>query len=292
MATGSWHFQMAVHSILSLRHGLNCNLPIEIFYNGEADLNQRQVQVLKQLPGVSPIDINKVFDLRGTVGGWEIKPFAMLGSSFQEVIFLDADVLFLQLNKKEKNPEMLFKSQGYVKTGTTFFHDRSIGNGIMEAHIWTQSFLRHPTQITQQTRFWKHKSSHEQESGVIVVDKRKSFSELLTACSLNHGLIGKKLYSMFHGDKESYWISWEMNQSPYYFVPGYGGSIGYFHEVILKPPFDTFDNARSSNDLAVDSQPMIGSTSLSTNIDLTGKYVCGGLMHAGINAQVLNYNSE
>ena len=34
---------------------------------------------------------------------------------------------------------------------------------------------------------------------------------------------------MILGDKETFWMSWELIKVPYYFVPGYGGSIGYLH---------------------------------------------------------------
>ena len=54
------------------------------------------------------------------IGGWAIKPFALLVSSFAEAVLMDADVLFVQ------KPEVLFEHPEYATTGTLFFHDRSL----------------------------------------------------------------------------------------------------------------------------------------------------------------------
>ncbi|KAF9283939.1 hypothetical protein BGZ88_010239 [Linnemannia elongata] len=52
--------------------------------------------------------------------GLAIKPYAILGSKFEEAIFIDADFYFL------RTPEVLFDDPGYLATGGHFFYDRAI----------------------------------------------------------------------------------------------------------------------------------------------------------------------
>ena len=51
---------------------------------------------------------------------WSAKPFAILSSSFREIIFIDADAYFFT------DPTHLFDTQEYRKTGTVFFKDRTL----------------------------------------------------------------------------------------------------------------------------------------------------------------------
>ncbi|KAJ3385833.1 hypothetical protein HDU84_002015, partial [Entophlyctis sp. JEL0112] len=37
-------------------------------------------------------------------------------------------------------------------------------------------------------------------------------------------------YKNMHGDKESFWMAWDMIRVPYKFVPTFGGTVGYKNE--------------------------------------------------------------
>lgn len=66
---------------------LGCNLPIEVMYGSDADLNRDSRQDLEDLGGVVTRDIGSMVRDKGwTLAGWAIKPFAILLSSFREVI--------------------------------------------------------------------------------------------------------------------------------------------------------------------------------------------------------------
>lgn len=107
-------------TIYSFRQ-LGCTLPIEVMYLGEQDLGEDYRAELEALPGVTTRDIAQMTNDEGwKLAGWAAKPFAILLSSFREVIFIDADSLFF------KNPEVLFDDIDYVKTGALFFKDRLI----------------------------------------------------------------------------------------------------------------------------------------------------------------------
>jgi alpha 1,3-mannosyltransferase len=56
---------------------------------------------------------DEFMDLRH--GSWAVKPFAILASQFEQVMLIDADVVFVQ------PPEVLFDHAGYRETGALFF---------------------------------------------------------------------------------------------------------------------------------------------------------------------------
>jgi hypothetical protein len=130
-------------------------------------------------------------------GGWAMKPFAMLASKFTELIMMDADVFFLQ------EPSILFENEGYKTTGSLFFYDRTLFANWEKGPDWLRSFLPTMSPLVPKTRWFKGTSSHEQESGVVVMDKKKSLLGLLSTCKLN-GITERDevVYKHVHGDKE------------------------------------------------------------------------------------------
>lgn len=165
-------------SIPSLRR-LGCTLPIEIMYLGDNDLSEDYRAELELLPDVVTRDLSQMVNDEGwTLAGWAAKPFAILLSSFREVIFIDADALFL------RNPENLFEDPSYVKTGALFFKDRLIMPESKKR--WLQQILQKPiSKQVRQNRFWTGESGHMQESGVVVVDKWKHFVAVLLVTRMN-----------------------------------------------------------------------------------------------------------
>lgn len=165
-------------SIRSIRNQ-GCDLPIEVMYLGNDDLSESSRDKLESLPNVVSRDLSlMVHDEGWRLAGWAAKPFAILLSSFREVIFIDADALFF------RNPEELFSEPSYQETGALFFKDRLI---MPESK---KDFLRQilPMPISKQarsSRFWTGESGHMQESGVVVVDKWRHFVALLTVARMN-----------------------------------------------------------------------------------------------------------
>ncbi|ROW10524.1 hypothetical protein VMCG_02137 [Cytospora schulzeri] len=221
---------------------LGCHLPIEVMYVGDGDLNRDSRQDLEELPGVVTRDLGVMVRAVGWhVASWAAKPFAILLSSFREVVFIDADSFFFV------NPEVLFDDPGYVRTGTLFFRDRLIMPETKRE--WLQSMLPQPvSRNVKQSRLWVGDSGHQQESGVIVVDKYRHFMALLFTTRMNgadrdgneeEGRVG--VYDMvyvlhlipFHmlirdaGDKETFWLGWELvGDTDYVFHQGDAGTLG------------------------------------------------------------------
>ena len=165
-------------SIPSFRQ-LGCTLPMEIMYLGDADLSQDYREKLESLPGVITRDLSHmVADEGWTLEGWAVKAFAILLSSFQEVIFIDADSLFFI------NPTLLFDDPIYMESGALFFRDRLAEPESKKA--WLQEILARPvSKQVIQSRFWTGESGHMQESGVLAVDKWRHFVALLMATRMN-----------------------------------------------------------------------------------------------------------
>lgn len=244
-----------VETSISVLRNLGCKLPVEVMYLGEGDLDEDARERLEELPGVITRDIRQMVKDEGwALAGWAGKPFAILLSSFREVIFIDADALFLQ------NPDILFEDKSYKQTGALFFHDRLMkGDG--KRH-WMESVLPRPvSKKARKSRMWGQ-SDHMQESGVIVVDTFKHFIPLLVVSRMNgpdrdgnseKGIVGVydmlfgKSYSFptLHyllpqllnqqtsklikpsGDKETFWLSWELvGDTNYAFHSGPAGVIG------------------------------------------------------------------
>lgn len=140
------------------------------------------------------------------------------------MIFLDADVLFMQ------DPIVMFELEGYKRAGNVFFHDRQMNVGKADTHKWLETFMDPKTYSKdgEQVQFLKYGTIHEQDSGVVVINKGSSaFFGLLATCTMNRKLEREEIYKNVFGDKETFWIATELIKVPYYFPSGYGGTIGY-----------------------------------------------------------------
>jgi hypothetical protein len=223
LTTGNKYFRLAVHFIRTVRY-LGCKLPIEIFFNGIADLSPERIRYFSRMHNVRVRNLAR-FIRQETIQlqTWEVKPYCMLASDFQEVIFADADALFAQ------NPEILFKDIGYIRTGALMFRDRQFSISYRaNINATVASWLPHPhaSRLTS-NRFMTGQTSHFLESGVIVWDKSRHLYSLLAAALLNTGNFRSKfLDKVSHGDKEAFWIALEMLGEPYDLMPHQPANTG------------------------------------------------------------------
>jgi hypothetical protein len=123
----------------------------------------------------------------------------VLLSSFREVIFIDADAVFMV------DPAILFEDDDYKRTGALYFRDRLI---MPESkRMWLESILPKPVSASvKASRLWNGDSGHMQESGVVVVDTWRHFLALNFVCRMNgpdrdgDGRGGKGVYDMLFGE--------------------------------------------------------------------------------------------
>lgn len=183
-----------------LRH-FGCNLPVEVWYLGRHEMDDRMKQLAAELGDVKCIDAYKVArKVKGhrwsSKPGWELNPFCLLHSRFREVLFLDAD------NVPIKNPEYLFETKAFKETGAIFWPD----------------YLR----LARNRPIWKicevpYKNESEFESGQIVVDKEKCWREL--QLTMHYNMYSGFYYQHVWGDKETYHMAWRRLNTKYTMIP-------------------------------------------------------------------------
>lgn len=208
--TGSHHFRMAVFLIRTLRH-LGCSLPICIAHAGKRDLQPGELFYLYSLR-VTALDISQYVDTDALqLNGWQIKPFAMLYAPFTEVILMDADVVILQ------DPTGMLRDPEYLQHHAIIFRDRTVFDKDWKKTVWLDNNLPAPlSERVRASRMYNQVSGHEQESGIVVINKAHNLCGLLAACKMNckHER-DAVVYQEFYGDKETFWIGMEMAGNSY-----------------------------------------------------------------------------
>ena len=238
MCVGERDLVLAAQNIRTLRNVLGSTLPVEVFYSGEFDFpRERRKQLDDFVPNVKALNILDFYDdtIAGindslAENGWVMKPFAMLASRFQQVILVDADTIFLQ------RPDAYFNDDVHLrKTGTLFYHDRAVKGGYtgwINTLNWVKKELkdREPSAMLSQSIFWKAALEHNQESGVVFMDKVEPsvFTSLMFATWMNTRAAREYMSKHVFGDKETFWLACELTSTPYYFNPSYAGMIGYY----------------------------------------------------------------
>ena len=238
MCVGQRDLVLAVQNIRTLRNVLGSALPIEVFYAGEHDFPLDQRQHLEDLdPNLQILNILDFYDdtVAGIVeslaeSGWVMKPFAMLASRFQKSILVDADTIFLQ------RPDVYFDDDMHLKkTGTLFYHDRAVKGdytGWADTLKWIKKVLkdRKPSGMLSQSIFWTAELEHQQESGLVFLDKGIPgvFTSLMFATWMNTKAVREYVNKHVFGDKETFWLACELTSTPYYFNPFYTGIIGHY----------------------------------------------------------------
>ncbi len=189
---GERYFGCAWVCINMLReHG--CQLPIQLWHLGKEEVDEGMAEFLKPL-GVECVDAlerRQQHPVR-RLGGWELKPYALLHSPFEEVMLLDAD------NVPLVNPEFLFDTPEFRKTGAIFWPD--YGRLSPDRPIWEICGV-------------KYRDEPEFESGQIVVDKRRNWKALTLAMWYNEH--SDFFYRYIHGDKDTFHMAWRKLRRPY-----------------------------------------------------------------------------
>ena len=222
ICVGNKHIDYAVATIKIIRNTFKSLLPFEVFYLGHLDLSTENRARLEQIPFVKTVDIYSIFNNDIIkLSGWSMKPFALLASSFQNAMLVDADVIFLQ------SPQLLFDSKLFIDSGALFFRDRSLFIAPQkEIDMFYQFMPNPPSQYSASFRVFQNKTEHEQESGVVLIDKTKRFVGLMATCAMNTGKMRELVYENVLGDKETFWLGFETVLENYTFNPSLPGAIG------------------------------------------------------------------
>jgi len=216
------YFYLGLHLITTLKKVYHSKYPIEVFLIDDGELKKEYKDLLL---GFENVSIKVLSHYIGNwddakIDGWALKPFAILYSSFEEVMLLDADVVFFE------NPDVLFENPNYLRTGSFMFRDRTI-DGLDGNKIMMNNMLPSISERVRLSRFYNEKTLHEIESGVILLDKSKFDHSLLLTCRLNCYWERLIMKGKFYGDKETYWLAMEMLRMVYSVSPYNIGMLGF-----------------------------------------------------------------
>lgn len=215
-----------IKTAISSFRAMGCTLPVEVMYLGDHDLSEDARTELEAIPDVITRDIKKMVNDQGwELEGWAGKAFAAFLSSFREVILLDADVLFFN------DPALMFEEPGYLETGALFFTDRTVF--AQDKRSFLRKIMPKPvSNKIKASRWWSGETGENQESGVVVVDKWRHFLSIFLTARLNgpdrrDTDAGQGTYSFWWGDKETWWIGFELaGDTDYHFHTGGTGNMG------------------------------------------------------------------
>ena len=190
-AGGPTYFVQAYVNIRLLRE-LGCRLPIQIWHRDASELTPMMRKLLAplQVECVNAQDVARRLGKR-QLPGWTIKPFAILNSTFQEVLYLDSDSFPV------RDPEYLFRDPSYQRTGSLFWTDRFRGksSAYSTVHPGAWSALNVP-----------YREEPECESGQLLVNKAVVWKELNLCLYFNEQ--ASSFYRFVYGDKDTFRFAW------------------------------------------------------------------------------------
>jgi hypothetical protein len=166
---------------------------VELWHLGPGELGPHEAALFAEFGDVTIVD---AFEVRRThptrtLGGWELKPFAVVHSGFAEVLLLDAD------NVPVVDPSFLFDCEPYRATGAVFWPD--VGRLAAGNEIWELCGV-------------PYRSEPAWESAQLVVDKRRCRHALALALHMN--MHSDTFYRHVHGDKDTWHLAWRMIDQP------------------------------------------------------------------------------
>ena len=162
------------------------------------------------------------------IKGYMIKSFALMVTSFSEVLLLDADNISLI------NIEELFNNPDYLNYGNIFWPDikysseESIKKVLPFGNKVYESFnILEPDQLT--------------DSGQILININKCWDAICVSYYLNYNM--DPYYRLFSGDKDLYYIAFKLtstiyNQTKFNIIPctNEGNEYSYINSIIQRNP--------------------------------------------------------
>ena len=208
-------YKRALASIQLLR-GYGCTLPVQIWYIGN-ELSKLQIEEIHSHSNVHCKDIQieqllypqlsdfKIGHAYGETRNYHIKTLVLLLTEFEQILYLDSD------NMPLRDPQFLFDSKEFKETGALFWRD-----------FWKFPSDNPLWQITG----LPCEDEWEQESGQLVLDKKRAWKPLLMSMFFqkNHEFY----FKIILGDKDTYRFAWKVTETPYHMMQhhcGIGGRI-------------------------------------------------------------------
>lgn len=198
-------------NLYTLRNYHKSNIPIEIFYVGRSEQFSKPVH--KMITDLGGITIYNLLDRinsncsESELRGYQTKPLAVLCSTFEEVILMDADALCFI------DPQYLFVADGYANSGMLLFKD----------YVDCMSFISRDFIETigiGVDKYCNYTGNFEIDSSCVVMNKKKCWEALYTICLINVKSDSYHKSKNVLGDKDTFIIgSMFVGISPYVSSP-------------------------------------------------------------------------
>ncbi|ORY30610.1 mannosyltransferase putative-domain-containing protein [Naematelia encephala] len=197
--------QRVIRLLKHLKH-FKCPLPIEIFHFPGEMGDEKENTVIRKL-GAKIRQVSK--EPRAGRNNYQIKIYAILESSFDEVLYLDSDNIPL------RDPSYLFKSHLYQTYRAVFWPDG-----------WKDHAYNAIWRIFGQDC---HMNDFTFESGQIILDKTAHRGLFRAALWMAAGmLVDQDFYGqMLLGDKDTFRWSWNALELEYGRAPRLFGALGH-----------------------------------------------------------------
>jgi len=208
------YFDCALTAAHMLR-ARGCELPIQFWFL-KGELEPGMVAIAKRMQ-VDCVDAEEcgVQEQMRVPGGWQLKVYAILHSSFAEVLHLDAD------NIVARDPSYLFDTPEFREHGAMFWTDNP-KPGIHTPYVTEGIWDRLGASGREPEVDW--------ETGQMVIDKRRCWSALqLTrhfadhadywgGMNNGHHQVGPRIW---YGDKTDFHAGWSLTGTPRWFQDYY-----------------------------------------------------------------------
>ncbi|MDR3466126.1 MAG: hypothetical protein P4M07_09295 [Xanthobacteraceae bacterium] len=180
-------------TIAMLRRTFACRLPIELWHIGPNEMGAPMRTLLEALD-VRITDALTVARHHpvDSLGGWQLKTYALMHSEFREMLLLDAD------NMPTRDPSFLFEAAEFADAGAVFWPDIvrfKAGNP-----VWQVTGL-------------PPDGGPSFETGQFLIDKERHWRALTLADWINQNHLAFE--DMLYGDKDACYVAWRMVGAPY-----------------------------------------------------------------------------
>lgn len=205
--------------LVRLLRGLKNTLPIQIVYYDNLSKETKETIVKAARSDFENYPEQEVWfvDVKDAIteeylykfGGFGNKILAALFNSFEEMMLVDADTVML------KSPEFFFNIEKYVRTGTAFYKDRAsfefrpkddliFFKKMLPSVLDTAVFNIPQTSEKVLLMEFFLGLSHFMESGLVVVNRKRHFSQPLMMAHFNfYSTVQNRMY----GEKELFWLA-------------------------------------------------------------------------------------
>lgn len=214
VVAGGKYLKPALVMIRLLRDA-GCTLPIQVWHLGQEEMTDAHKALLAPF-SVETRDFRNYVDdaslqpIQANVGLrlFQLKPLAILHSSFENVLLLDSD------NCPLRDPSYLFDSPEFIKFGAVFWPD-----------FWKTSTTNPIHTIIGEDKLAK--DEWEQESGQLLINKRAGWKALNLCVHFNSAFY----MHLLNGDKDTFRFAWKASSTPFFMVDSWPVSVGTIKEL-------------------------------------------------------------